>query len=67
MREELDIFLAAIPFVPFQITLASGQVCIVRNAGLVNVGRDIAYIMHPNSDHHSVIRLVQIAAIDTID
>jgi hypothetical protein len=67
MREELQLFLDAMPFVPFQITMSSGQAYVVRLPGLVVVGGDVIYFAHPNSEHHSVLRLVQIATIDTVD
>jgi hypothetical protein len=67
VREELQIFLDAVPFVPFQITMASGQTYVVRYPGLVIVGEDVVYFAHAQSDHHSVLRLVQVATIDTID
>lgn len=66
MREELQLYLDAEPFIPFQITLSSGQVYVVRNPGLVIIGNDVIYYAHPNSDHDSVLRLVQVATIDTI-
>jgi hypothetical protein len=66
VREELQLYLDADPFVPFQITMTGGQAYVVRNPGLVIVGRDVIYYAHPNSDHNSVLRLVQIVAIDTI-
>jgi len=34
VREELQIFSDAVPFVPFQITMASGQTYIVRHPGV---------------------------------
>lgn len=67
MREELQLYLNADPFVPFQITLASGQSYVVRNPGLVMIGHDVVYYAHSDSEHDSVLRLVQIASIDTID
>ena len=66
MREEIDKFLSAEAFVPFRLTLSSGQVYPVRNPNLAMLGNDVLYIMHANSDLHSVLRLVQIASIDTM-
>jgi hypothetical protein len=67
VREELQLYLDAEPFVSFQITLSSGQAYVVRNPGLVIIGHDVVYYAHPNSDRDSVLRLVQIATLDTID
>ena len=66
MREELEIFLAADPFAPFQVTMMSGQSYLIREPGLAMVAGDIMYLMRVDSDTHSVLRLVQIASIDTI-
>ena len=66
MREELQKLLDAEPFEPFQITLSSAQTYVIRYPGLVTLGQDIAFIAHPRSDFISIIRLVQIAAIDMI-
>lgn len=67
MRDEIQKLLDADPFVPFQIALSSGQTYTIRNLGLVMLGKDLAFVAHPKSELHSVLRLVQIAAIDTID
>lgn len=67
MREELQLYLDADPFIPCQITMTNGLAYVVRNPGLVIVARDVVYYAHPNSDHNSVLRLVQVVAIDTID
>jgi hypothetical protein len=66
VREELTKLLNAEPFEPFQITLSSAQRYTIRYPGLVTLGDDIAFIAHARSDLHSVIRLVQIAAIDLV-
>jgi hypothetical protein len=66
VREELEIFLAAQPFVPFHITMASGHVYLVHNPGLAMLGGDIMYLMRVEPDTHSVLRLVQISSVDTI-
>ena len=67
MREELQLYLDADPFLPFKITMTSGQAYVVRNPGLVILGHDVIYYAHPNSDHNSVLRLAQLSTIDTID
>lgn len=66
MREELEILLAAEPFVAFEITMASGRMYQVRNPGLAMITGDIMYLMNRDPDTHSVLRLVQISSLDTI-
>jgi hypothetical protein len=66
VRKELEKFLAAEPFVPFQINLASGQSYAIGHPDLAMLGSDIMYLMNINPDTHSVIRLVQISSIDTM-
>jgi hypothetical protein len=66
MRAELEKFLAAEPFTPFQITPASGQSYAIRYPDPVMLGSDIMYLMNVHPDTHSVIRLIQISSIDTI-
>jgi hypothetical protein len=52
---------------PFRITLTSGQAYEVRFPGLIGVGQDVLYFYHPNSQLSSILRLVQIAALDIIE
>ena len=67
MREEIGELLKKDPFRPFRITLTSGQFYDVRFPGLATLAKDVFYFYHPRSELHSIIRLVQIAAIDIID
>lgn len=67
MRDELQRLLNADPFVPFQFTLTSGQTYVIRYPGLMTIGTDVAFVAHPRSELHSVIRLNQLASIDTIE
>jgi hypothetical protein len=67
MLEEIDKFLNAEPFSPFQITLTSGHSYAVRYPAMIVVGKDLAHFYHPHSDFRSVFRLNQIAALDMID
>jgi hypothetical protein len=66
LRDEIENLLAADPFLPFEITMASGQKYIVQNPGLAILGGDIIYLMNRDPDTHSVLRLVQISSLDTI-
>jgi hypothetical protein len=66
VREELEKLLSAEPFVPFQITMASGRIYDVRNPGLTSIAGDMLYVMHLDPDTHSVLRLAQISSFDTI-
>ena len=66
MWKELKELLAKEPFHPFRITLSSGQIYDVRHPDLFVLGKDVAYHMHPKSELQSILRLVQIAAVDMI-
>ena len=67
MREELRRLLNADPFVPFQVTMSSGQSFVIRYPGLVTIGRDVSILARPRSELYSVIRRAQIGSIDTIE
>ena len=66
MRDEILEWLKRDPFVPFRITLSSGQGYDVRYPDLITVGRDIIQVAHPKSDFESVLRLVAVASLDII-
>ena len=66
MRDEILEWLDRDPFIPFRITLMSGQGYDVRFPDLINVGRDLVRIVHPKSDFESVLRLVAVASLDII-
>jgi len=67
MRKEIIELLEQEPFCPFVITLSSGQQYEVRFPGLLGVGKDIIYYFRPKSTLYSIIRLVQVAAVDIIE
>ena len=67
MRGEILELLKADPFQPFVIRLAGGESYTVRFPGLATVMKDIIYVMDSESDSHSVLRLVQITALDIME
>lgn len=67
MREALLELLASDPFVPFRITLSSGQSYDVRFSDLLVVGKDVIDFYYPHSDLKSVLRLTQVASLDIIE
>jgi hypothetical protein len=66
MRDEILEWLDRDPFVPFRITLMSGQEYEVHYPDLVTVGRDLIWLAHPKSDRESVLRLLTVASLDII-
>jgi hypothetical protein len=64
MREELLRLLAAEPFRIFRILLASGHAYEVQVPEMLVVEQDIATYFAPRSDLYSILRLVQISALD---
>jgi hypothetical protein len=67
MRGEIDELLKLEPFLPFRITLTSGQAYDVRYPALISVAKDVVHYMHPKSELRSILRLVQVAAVDMIE
>lgn len=67
VRDELQKLLDADPFVPFQLTLSSGQTYVIRYPALMSIGKDIAFVAHSKSELQSIIRLTQIASVDTME
>ena len=67
MRKELLELLEQDPFRPFRIILANGQSYEVRFPRLLGVGQDVVYFYHSKSELYSILRLVQIAALDIIE
>ena len=67
MREELLRLLAAESFRAFQILMASGHAYEVRTPDMLVVEQDIATHFAPRSDLYSILRLVQISALDIIE
>lgn len=64
---ELSELLNREPFIPFRITMASGQAYEVRFPGLTTAGVEICYVMEPKNDRHSILSTAQIAAVDLIE
>ena len=67
MRDELIEHLRREPFVPFRITLTSGQGYDVANPQLVAMGESLIHVMYPKSDRYAVLRLNQIASIESLE
>jgi len=66
MQDEILEWLDRDLFVPFRITLMSGQQYEVHYPDLVTVGRDLVWLAHPKSDRESVFRFVAVASLDNM-
>jgi hypothetical protein len=58
--------LAREPFEPFRLSLSSGESHVVRDPDLAVVLKSEVFIAHPNSDRHTFIPLLHVAAIEKI-
>lgn len=67
MKEELIEHLRRDPFVPFRITVTSGQGYEITNPQLVALGESLMHVMVPKSDRYSVLRLNQLASIELLE
>jgi hypothetical protein len=67
MLEALQEMLDREPFIPFRLTLTSGETFDVRNPYLVAMGQSVATVFHPRSDRFAILRLNQIASLDTLE
>jgi len=65
MLETLHEMLDREPFQPFRIVLTSGDRFEIENPHLVAVGRTQVTIYPPRSDRFAMLRLNQIAAIES--
>jgi hypothetical protein len=59
--------LAKEPFEPFRIRLSSGDPYIIRHPDLVVILKSEVFVAHPNSDRHTFIPLLHIAAVETLN
>lgn len=66
MLEQIHILLKQEPFQPFQIILTNGDRYEVRNPALVVVQETQIYYAYPRSDRFALLRLNQIAAVETL-
>lgn len=66
MIETIREMLARDPFVPFRIVLTSGKEYPIINPELVALGQTQITVYAPRSDHFFILRLNQIASIDTV-
>lgn len=67
VKEEILDNIRRDPFVPFRITLTSGQGFEIANPGLVALGESIIHVMYPKSDRYAVLRVNQIASIELLE
>jgi hypothetical protein len=67
MLETLRDLLHPEPFEPFRIVLASGTGYEVSNPHLVALGQTQLTLYFPRSDRYAVLRLNQIAALESLD
>lgn len=64
MLESLRDMLHREPFEPFRIIMTSGQAVEVVNPDLVALGESQLTVYRPRSDHWTMLRLNQIAALE---
>jgi hypothetical protein len=67
MIEQIRELLHADPFVPFRIVLTSGNTYDVATSGLVAEGETQLIYCYPRSDRYAILRLNQLAAVETLD
>ena len=67
MLESLTELLDRDPFLPFRLTLTSGETFEVRNPRLVALGQSVIHVMFPKSDRFAILRLNQITSLDILD
>jgi hypothetical protein len=64
MKDEIIEHLNREPFVPFRITLTSGEAYDVSNPNLVAMGETLMHVFFPRSNRYATLRLNQIASIE---
>jgi hypothetical protein len=67
MLEQIRELLQQEPFVPFRIMLTSGQGFDVGYPGLLAEGQTQLIYCFPKSDRYAILRLNQLASIETLD
>lgn len=67
MLEQIRELLQQEPFVPFRIMLTSGQAYEVGYPGLLAEGQTQLIYCFPKSDRYAILRLNQLASIETLD
>jgi hypothetical protein len=67
MIEQLRELLNREPFVAFRIVLSSGEGFEVSNPDLVALGQSFMHVLEPRSDKFAILRLNQIASIQSAD
>ncbi len=66
MIKQLHELLDSEPFVPFRIVLTSGKEYPISNPHLVAFGESQITVYTPKSDHWAILRLNQIASVETV-
>jgi hypothetical protein len=67
MLEALKELLDRDPFVPFRITLTSGDGFEIGNPYLVSIGESVVNVFYPRSDRFAILRSNQIASFQALD
>ena len=67
MREEINEHMRREPFVPFRITLTSGQSYDVSNPSLIAMGESLMHLFFPRSNRYASLRMNQIASIEHLE
>jgi hypothetical protein len=65
MRETIKEMLDGEPFLPFRIILTSGKEYEISNPYLVALGESQITVYTPKSDRFAILRLNQIASVET--
>jgi hypothetical protein len=67
MMEALKELLDRDPFVPFTITLTSGERFQIRNPHLVALGETMISLFYPRSDWFAILRANQISSFESLE
>ena len=67
MHEAMLELLDREPFMPFRISLTSGEGFDVQNPHLVAVGESVIHVLFPKSDRFTILRWNQVASLQAID
>ena len=67
MIEDLTGLLAAEPFLPFRIVLTSGSSYDVTSPLQITIDQSRINYYYPASDRRAILRLNQIAAVETLE
>jgi hypothetical protein len=67
MREEINEHMRREPYVPFRITLTSGQSYDVSNPSVIAMRESLMHIFFPRSNRYASLRMNQTASIELLE